>query len=281
MKYPSHQSYRSGGFLGCISFIFVTIMKFFFVKEALAPLRSEPKESSEMVSQLLFGEKGEILDNQDSWMQIRNEEDQYVGWVDSQLVMVLERETVHKLQHYHFVREGALLLEDKSPMRLPPGARIPVVSEQETHSSFRIGAQEWDIPDTLQLIPLCNYSDLTALAEMYLNTPYLWGGRSGWGIDCSGFVQLLYRMIGVFLPRDAYQQAELGECIDFKDQQPGDLAFFRKANQNRITHVGMIVSNETIIHASGKVRLDFLKENGIIRVGNNQLTHNLVFIKRM
>jgi len=255
-------------------------MSYFFTREAVVPMRSEPTESAEMVSQILFGEKGEILDKHGSWYQIRCAEDGYMGWVDHKLLLEIDRHTFDTITDYRFVLDGSLLLEDQTEMRLPLGARIPLRSSQELPVNFRIEDSSWTIMDSLHMIRVQEKSQLIALSRYFLNTPYLWGGRSGWGIDCSGFVQVLFRMAGLQIPRDASLQASRGEEIPFGDHMPGDLAFFRKKKQNRITHVGMVVSKETIIHASGKVRLDFFRENGIINAQQNQLTHNLVFIKR-
>ncbi len=255
-------------------------MSYFFTSEAVVPMRGEPKESAEMVSQVLFGEKGEILTTHDSWCQIRCAEDDYEGWVDRKMILEIDPETVEAICDYRFVLDGALLMEDQTEMRLPLGARIPLRSSEELPVNFQIENRSWSILDSLHMIVAQEKTQLISLSRYFLNIPYLWGGRSGWGLDCSGFIQVLFRMVGLKIPRDASLQASHGEEVPFGEHMPGDLAFFRKENQNRITHVGMLVSKASIIHASGKVRLDFLRENGIINARNNQLTHNLVFIKR-
>ncbi len=121
---------------------------------------------------------------------------------------------------------------------------------------------------------------MAQLALSYKNTPYLWGGRSQWGIDCSGFSQLIYSCFGISLPRDAYQQAEMGEIVDFISEiQVGDLAFFDNAD-GRITHVGIMLDRDTIIHASAKVRIDRMDTEGIFNAELNRYSHKLRIIKR-
>ena len=116
-------------------------------------------------------------------------------------------------------------------------------------------------------------------ALMYLNAPYLWGGRSPLGIDCSGFTQMVYRLQGINLPRDAYQQAEVGTTLSFiEESDPGDLAFFDN-NEGKITHVGIILEENHIIHASGKVRIDRIDQQGIFNTEIGTHTHKLRLIK--
>ena len=120
---------------------------------------------------------------------------------------------------------------------------------------------------------------LVGNALIYLNTPYLWGGRSPFGIDCSGFTQVVYRLQGISLPRDAYQQAEIGTTLSFiEESEPGDLAFFDN-NEGKIIHVGIILENNHIIHASGKVRIDRIDQQGIFNKEKGQHTHKLRLIK--
>jgi len=117
-------------------------------------------------------------------------------------------------------------------------------------------------------------------AFAYLDVPYIWGGKSKFGIDCSGFCQQVYKAFGIRLPRDAYQQAALGEVVGFlQEVQCGDLAFFDN-EEGKITHVGMMLSSQEIIHASGKVRIDKIDNQGIINVDTGARTHRLRIIKR-
>jgi cell wall-associated NlpC family hydrolase len=116
---------------------------------------------------------------------------------------------------------------------------------------------------------------------LFLNSAYLWGGRSIFGVDCSGFCQTVFRFIGIPLLRDAYQQASQGEAIGFLEETKlGDLAFFDN-EEGRITHVGMLLDQDTIIHASGRVRMDTIDHLGIVNVDTGLHTHKLRIIKRM
>ena len=123
-------------------------------------------------------------------------------------------------------------------------------------------------------------SDLETYSKSLLNTPYLWGGRGPFGIDCSGFSQLIFRLCGIKLPRDAYQQAELGEIIKPTKSIKGDLAFFEN-NMGKINHVGIVLEKNKIIHSSGKVRIDELNDNGIYNSDSKSITHSLAYIKRL
>ena len=126
-----------------------------------------------------------------------------------------------------------------------------------------------------------NVEVLVALGRPFLGTAYLWGGKSIFGVDCSGFVQQLYKLFGIFLPRDAYQQAEVGELVGFlQEAKLGDLAFFDN-DEGRITHVGMLLSDRLIMHASGNVRIDPIDHAGIIHRITGKRTHHLRLIKRV
>ena len=116
---------------------------------------------------------------------------------------------------------------------------------------------------------------------MYLNSPYLWGGRSPFGIDCSGFTQMVFKLNGIKLPRDAYEQAEIGKTLNFiEETQKGDLAFFDN-EEGKIIHTGIIIDKNKIIHSSGKVRIDNLDHYGIFNAETGKYSHNLRLIKKV
>ena len=230
-----------------------------------------------MISQLVFGECGEILEESGAWVKVRNREDGYEGWVDSKMVLPGGFEALESLSQPSFALTGSLQLQDGTEMRLPLGARIPL---KMGATSFFWGDREWKSTSSLQLLSIQPREHLLEVAQLFTNTPYLWGGRSGAGIDCSGFTQLVFRMCGQLLPRDSTQQAQGGEEIEFGRHQIGDLAFFTKPGQERISHVGMVGKGNVIYHASGKVRLDFLTKNGILKHPTGNATHILVYLKR-
>ena len=250
---------------------------FFFTQEALVPLRKEASEGSEMVSQLVFGEYGEILEQQKSWSKVRNAEDTYEGWVDHKMVLPIPLDRYKNRPDPLFVLGGGLMLSDGSEFRLPLGARLPLPPGLDT---IQLGENIWEKTASLRIQSVQPFSKVLDIARLFLNTPYLWGGRSGSGIDCSGYTQLVFRMCGRTLPRDSRQQALQGKSIPFGEHREGDLAFFRKQDQEKISHVGIIGKGNVIYHASGKVRLDFLTKIGILKHPTGNATHILVDIKR-
>ena len=231
-----------------------------------------------MISQLLFGDTGTILSEEERWYRVKQDYDQYEGWVDRKMILAVPR--LHKVPDRWHVLGGSIFhASDHSKMRLPLGAGIPRHPNFKP-SSLRIGKEEWIFGPDLRLIPTQSYQQLIPLCQHFMNTPYLWGGKGGFGTDCSGFVQSLFRICGIWLPRDSSYQEREGESINYGQHKQGDLAFFSKPGHTKVTHVGIISSDDTVIHASGKVRLDFLKENGIINKETDLLTHSFVSIKR-
>ncbi len=237
----------------------------------IIPLRAEPSSKSEMVSQLLFGEKYKILHQQPNWVKIENETDNYIGWInDSQLNIVTETEWLNLINPIivntfpYFT-----ILVNNLPMYISPGSII------YPQNNFNITGFNFEINYQKQALTFEN------LAKQYLNTPYLWGGKTPWGIDCSGFTQIVYKQFGVNLKRDAFQQAELGEILGFlTEAQLGDLAFFDN-EEGKIIHVGILLNNETILHASGKVKIDKIDNHGIINSETKKYSHKLRIIKRV
>lgn len=245
-----------------------------YCKVAVSPIRKETKDASEIVSQLLFGELVDILEVHNQWCYIRTYADAYEGWVDNKQIQIL-REKEAKRWMDGLIVEHALSRQLEGPegkIWITAGAFRPIDGVKE----FEIGKNSYRFLDEANEIPdsICTY------AKQFLNVPYLWGGKSIYGIDCSGLVQLIYRVYDFQLPRDAYQQAEHGMLVDFENRMAGDLAFFVN-DQGRIHHVGMLMGKDEIIHAHGYVRVDTFEKEGITRKIDGVLSHKLFQIKRL
>lgn len=249
---------------------------------SVVPMRREPREQAEMVNQMLFGECYEILVEQEKWCEIRLHHDGYSGWIDrKQLTKIAEIDLSGlEPQKIAVTADVIELLTDETHQDYFPillGSYLPGLKDE---GSFKIGDCHYNFKGAFNRGG-CSREEMLNQSYQYLNAPYLWGGRSPFGIDCSGFTQIVYRLAGINIPRDAWQQAELGQALSFiEESEPGDLAFFDN-EEGRITHVGIILKENHIIHASGKVRIDRLDQMGIFNqeIGNH--THKLRVIKRV
>lgn len=237
-----------------------------------SPVRFESSDKSEIVTQLLFGELVEIMEFNTPWAKIRTFNDCYEGYVDyKHLKRISEKEAKNWLNGIEFLEDK--LVTVNGPLGDIDLYRGAFIHNEET---FNIGKDQY----TFNTLPVENFSSVQDAAMSYLNTPYLWGGKTPFGIDCSGFTQMVYRFFDYNLPRDASQQVELGTDIEFEDILPGDLAFFTNSS-GRVIHVGIIIDSSQIIHASGHVRIDELTNEGIYKRETEELTHNLSDIKRI
>lgn len=240
---------------------------------SVVPLRANADHRSEMVSQLLFGESFVVLAEDKEWIHIRTNNPVYEGWLQRGQYVVIEGD----FSDVDVVDvDGGLASHDNQCVTLLHGALIPrqpsieIDGKVYAFSAARRQATEADF-DT----------EFPRLIEAYLSTPYLWGGRTRYGIDCSGLSQLVCRHFGIQLPRDASQQAALGTVVDFFSEiRAGDLAFFDNED-GTINHVGIVVNEQTIFHASVSVRLDRFDTQGIYNEELSVYTHKLRIIKRM
>ena len=250
---------------------------------AQIPVRLEPSDRSEMVTQILFGETFSILEERGNWLLIRLNLDCYEGWIDrKQSLMVSDEfiEKVHSSLNHVVVEKTAECYSknDSTFLLLGKGCTLPLLA----NNTFHLGDKIYTTINKGKAIPRkFNASKIATTAMDYLNTPYLWGGRSISGIDCSGLVQVVYHACGIDLPRNSSQQALLGEPIDFVDEMlPGDLVFFDNL-AGEIVHVGIIVGPGKILHASGRVKIDNIDHNGIFSAEQGAYTHSLRIIKRL
>ncbi|MFB9054227.1 NlpC/P60 family protein [Formosa undariae] len=240
---------------------------------SIVPLRIEPSDASELISQVLYGEHFKVLEQRKKWSKIRLAFDTYEGWIDN--------------KQYVEISEAIYMNLD---------AEAPKLSTNLVEFVTDINEQLYPIPlgSTLNSLSILNHthdgdltseispkSNLIQTAFMYLNAPYLWGGKTPFGIDCSGFTQMVYKLNGYKILRDASQQATQGEPLSFiEESEAGDLAFFDN-NEGQITHVGIIMNDNYIIHAHGKIRIDRLDHSGIYNVDKNMHTHKLRVIKKI
>lgn len=240
---------------------------------SIVPLRLEPLDTSEMVSQVLYGEIFKVPEARKKWSRIRLDFDSYEGWIDN--------------KQFQFISEEDFLKLKKKKIALSSDLIDFITTEEEQLVSIPLGSSVFSAKflnhffDGHKLSGKLPKKKLIDTALLYLNTPYLWGGKTPFGIDCSGFTQMVYKLNGHRLLRDASQQATQGEPLSFiEESEPGDLAFFDNA-EGVITHVGIIMKDNYIIHAHGKVRVDRLDHTGIFNYDRRNHTHKLRVIKRI
>ena len=245
---------------------------------SIIPLRIEPSDRSEIVSQVLFGEHFEVLEQSKQWARIKLQYDNYEGWVDSKQFQNITKTQFENLSEEPIVLNSDLIEYINTPnnslMPIPLGASLSFLNHKD------INIDNFDFEGT-KITGVKPKSNLINTSFMYLNAPYLWGGKTPFGIDCSGFTQMVYKLNGYHLLRDASQQALQGEALSFiEESEPGDLAFFDN-EEGKIIHVGIIMDDNYIIHASGKVRIDRLDHLGIYNADTNRHTHKLRVIKKI
>lgn len=248
-------------------------MKYGVCDLSIVPLRFDPKDTSEMVSQVLYGEHFEIVEQNTKWSKIKLAFDDYEGWIDNkQYVEITEK-------HYHNINNLPLsMVNDMVEFIITKNEQLISVLLGSSLAAVDILGHKYEGKKITGKQPK---EKIIETALLFLNAPYLWGGKTLFGIDCSGFSQIVYKLNGYVLLRDAAQQATQGLSLSFlEESEPGDLAFFDN-DEGKITHVGIIIEDNHIIHAHGKVRIDRIDHTGIYNLDKQTYTHKLRVIKRI
>jgi hypothetical protein len=244
----------------------------------VSAIRKEPLHTAEMVSQQLFGECCTALETTGKWTKIRCKYDEYDGWCETSHLVEID-ENQFSFKHEILTAEYVNIIRyNGSKMFVPYGSSVAIFKKQKAKWQSNICTYKGEVeyPYTEKL----SKKKIKKITSNYLNTPYLWGGKSVFGIDCSGFSQAVYKRLNIYLPRDSWQQAEHGIVVpDLTKAQCGDLCFFSNP-EGRIIHVGILLNHRKIIHSSGKVRIDEIDEKGIINSDTGRRTHSIKVMKR-
>lgn len=258
------------------------IFEFGVCRLSVVPVRAESSDKAEQVTQLLFGDHYEVIneDKDRKWVWIRVNYDQYEGWIDVKQHHPISKEYFEYLNHAEFkitTDVTSSILYNKSRQLILMGSMIPISSTE----LFKMEEQFAFIGEAKNLGQKRDFEFMRTTAVKYLNSPYLWGGKSTFGVDCSGFTQMVFKICGYRLQRDSGQQALHGRSVAAAHEaKPGDLAFFTSAT-GKINHVGILLEKDKIIHSSGKVRVDSFSEEGIINQDSKVITHQFSHLRRI
>ncbi len=278
------------------------------VKLSANMMREKPAYEAELGSQALMGDIVEVLDKKDYWVKIKTDEP-YVGWVNELGLRYVGEKELNKYKK----AKKLICIKNYSHIYSKPSTKSRIISD------FILGNRVWAVSKKGKLVKKRGfykikiggkkfayvkakdvkrykekkaknfYSNLVKTAYRYMGVPYLWGGKSIKGVDCSGFISNIWYLNGVKLPRNASQQAQLGEEVIIYNKEgeifcdnlkAGDLLFFGKKGENgekdKINHVAMYLKNSKFIHASQLVRINSLKKED-----KNHYYRKPIFAKRL
>jgi gamma-D-glutamyl-L-lysine dipeptidyl-peptidase len=251
-------------------------------KTTLIPMRKEPSETSEMVSQVLFGDTYTVIDEVKNWYKIKLDFDGYLGWIDAKLINVIDESMfLNIINSKNYVTDKlittATIKGEAGIFYLLAGSTLYNLQG----NNFTLAENSFQLTFPISSTTFTQSETIIFSALQFINIPYLWGGRSSFGLDCSGLVQTACKIAGFKIARDASLQALDGEPINsIDDAKPSDLLFFENEN-GKIVHVGILLSPGKIIHSSGYVRIDSVDKDGIFNQDRKEYTHKLKFIKRL
>ncbi len=252
------------------------------ILQSLVPVRLKPEHTSEQVSQLLFGEMVHVHEQKENWLRITSEFDNYNGWIHEK-----QHTQLSDAEHTKLKNAARSVTAELVQTLTGNDKSFPVLIGSTLYDfdgmNFKAGKEKFIYSGQAitENTDFLTGEHIRKFALKFLHAPYQWGGRSPFGIDCSGLTQIVFKLYGIALPRDAFQQAETGKTLNFiHEAREGDLAFFDDA-EGRITHTGIILSNDQIIHASGSVRIDIIDHYGIFNKDLKKYTHKLRIIKRI
>lgn len=243
-------------------------MKYGIINLAAVSCRAEASHKSEQINQLIFGDLYSVLEESTDWIKVKADYDGYEGWIHRKHHSAIPASEFRKMKTAK--TDITLDLLGIATNKLDKtSSSIPLGSSLRNKNFVYKGKKAKQVR-----------SNIFKYAHLYLNAPYLWGGKTPFGIDCSGFMQMSHKLAGIKLPRDSWQQALVGKVVkNLKSAKKGDLCFF--GDEDKVTHVGMLLTPEAIIHASGKVRVDIMTPEGIFNAELNKITHKLKSIRRI